>query len=192
MGTLGAKHITNVGGQITHMGHADLFVVEIRRELMLTTLLRVFGLSCLLAFSSAVVAGSANIELKCQSASGRTMVSGSVPGDSLDYNLRIQIDGRTLRYADGCADLHCNRRLQGGKLYVVEAIKQRVFAIAFVGSASLAAGSFYALPNTVRYQKTANGYQARYQAIYYGADPRQPNQLVKAPIQLTCQQQYEI
>jgi len=158
-----------------------------------------FAGSLFLLGTVTALAGSADIQINCKSASGRTTISGYVPGDSIDYDLKLNIDGTTMRYVDACNDAHCSKRIRRGFLFAVSAIKKRVFTVAFANkykSNLVSSGFLYAIPSTVKYQKKAyGGYRAQYKAIYNGADPRSknsPKDYVKDPIELTCVQKYEI
>ncbi|OJV94329.1 MAG: hypothetical protein BGO43_08740 [Gammaproteobacteria bacterium 39-13] len=105
-----------------------------------------------------------------------------------------------IRYVDICLDTECSKKEKYGDLFVVEALRNKVFTIYFVetldsGNNFIFTGSFYALPNTVKYSKTTNGYRAEYKAIYDGADPRSnnsPKTFVKEPIEVVCTHQEEL
>lgn len=152
-------------------------------------------ISLLFCLPLTLFAGSADIKLSCSSDSGRTLIYGTVPGDSLDYKLHIKIDGQLMQYQNGCADAQCSRQISNGKLFVVNGIKKGVFTIAFTRKRALDAGTFYAIPKTIRYTKTQHGYRAQYRAVYYGLDPRSRTQVqsfIPAPVTLTCSHIYEI
>ncbi|WP_367606148.1 hypothetical protein [Legionella sp. W05-934-2] len=147
----------------------------------------------LLCLLSEAFAGSANIQINCESKFGKAKIFGHVPGDMAEYNLTIVINGKEKHYIDECVGLECKTMKRTKEtLTVSDNIKQRFFRIAFSDT-----GSFYAIPDTIHYTKTANGYQATYQAYYHGVDPSQAQvgprgTFVKKPIKLQCRQKQEI
>ncbi len=143
-----------------------------------------------LMIANSVFAGSASIMLKCYSGSGKFSINGILPGDALDFNLEIAMNDKILSYQYGCVDAGCTTQANKGKLYIVNAIKNRVFTIAFFRKGKRA-GDFYAIPSSVKYQKTTYGYRAKYSAVYNGLDPRSNLPLVK-PVLLKCMHIYEM
>ncbi len=105
-----------------------------------------------------------------------------------------------IRYMDLCNDAECSKKEKHGDLFVVEALYNKVFTIYFAETFDASGnfiftGSFYALPNTIKYTKTKNGYRAEYKAIYDGAVPRSnnsPKTFVKEPIEVVCTHQEEL
>ncbi|RDI39052.1 hypothetical protein AQULUS_14060 [Aquicella lusitana] len=155
------------------------------------------GLSALIISLSAF-AGSMQIMIDCQSSSKDAKISGYMPGDGMDYDVKITIDDATLRYVNACVDAQCSNVLGQGVLLTTHHIKQRIFTIAFANllNAELTpTGSFYAIPSTVKTKRDGVGYSARYKAVYYGLDPRStdtPKALLKKPIELMCKHRYGI
>lgn len=147
-------------------------------------------------FTDMATAGTAQLNLSCKSASGETTISGFARGEGFD--LKIDINGKTLRYVDTCIDPSCSKTEKKGSLYVVEALNKGVFTIYFTDSpqdGGRIMGYFYALPETVKYTKTSRGYKARYKALYDGTDPSDNSpikQFVKKPVLLSCSQDEEL
>ena len=137
-----------------------------------------------------VLAGVPQTTMECKSESAHTTISGSPEGEGFD--LKIKIDNAVIRYTNGCDGTQCLAKDNYGQLIVVDALFDKVFTIYFANSENNNRGIFYALPNTVKYQKNSRGYTAHYVGIYWGDDPRSTEPykaFVKAPgIQLDCMQ----
>lgn len=150
----------------------------------------------LLLLTTPLFAGTPKLNLNCKSLTGEMSISGFPRGEG--YDLKITMDNSVLRYVDICVDAECSKTEKQGELFVVEALNKKVFTIYFVlpvEGGKMFMGQFYALPDTVRYTKTARGYKAEYKAIYDGADPRSksiPKEYLKTPAQLICLQQEEL
>jgi hypothetical protein len=161
-------------------------------------LINIYISICFISFVSfCTYAGVPQLNLQCKSNSGHAAISGFPRGEG--YDLKITVDNVTLRYVDICSDAECSSKEKQGDLFVVEALRHKVFTIYFVEpldtNANVIMGYFYALPDTVKYIKTKNGYRAEYKALYDGADPRSkgsPKAFVKEPIELMCTQQEEL
>jgi len=148
--------------------------------------------------SITLLAGTPQLNLNCKSISGHTVIVGYPRGEG--YDLKISVGDAVIRYVDICIDAECSKKEKHGDLFVVEALRNKVFTIYFVETFDtdnnfIFTGSFYALPNTVKYSKTTNGYRAEYKAIYDVADPRSnnsPKAFVKEPIEVVCTHQEEL
>ena len=149
-----------------------------------------------LIWANQLFAGTPQLTMDCKSKSVGMNISGYPRGEG--YDLKIEINGHTLRYVDKCNDVYCSKREKRGDLYVVEALNRKVFTIYFVlpwDNGEIFMGYFYALPETVKYTKTTRGYRAQYKAVYDGADPRSetsPQAFVKNPVELTCTHEEEL
>lgn len=148
-------------------------------------------LSCIL-FSALAYAGSSGIAINCKSASGRTLIYGSVTRDSEEYNLKIKVDNAIQHFQYVCQDPGCKQMIHIGNLYVVEALSKKVFVIVLANKSGAFLGRIYAIPATVKYNPGPNKFTASLKAIYYGMDPRTMNNYLKHPIHLTCRLKYEI
>ena len=153
---------------------------------------QVFITCCALA-TSAVCAGTPELSIDCKGKTENITITGYPRGEG--YDLTIKLNGHSLRYVDKCVDIDCLKRELQGNVYVVEALQTNVFTIYFSDrseSGDIFTGYFYAIPDTVKYVKTADGHRAKYQAIYEGADPgsnSSPKAFVATPIELICTQQ---
>ncbi len=143
---------------------------------------------------SQLFAGTPQTKMECISESNNAKISGSPEGEGFD--LKIQIDNATIRYTNTCDGTQCATKYNYGNLVVVDALFNKVFTIYFENSENNNRGIFYALPNTVKYQKNSRGYTAQYTGIYWGDDPRSTEfykAFVKDPgIKFVCSQQNEL
>lgn len=142
-----------------------------------------------------VFAGTPITTLECKSTTGNTTISGIPQGEGFD--LKITTGKDSIRYVDACSDIECTKQEKQGTIDVVDALYHKVFTIYFgMPIAGITdpdfRGMFYALPDTVQYEKTSRGYNAQYKAIYWGVDPQSQEPVkafVKEPgIELTCTQ----
>jgi hypothetical protein len=102
-------------------------------------------------------AGAANADLKC-TARGLT-IEGNIPGDFAEHDLTITSGGRKVRLAsDGLAK-------EGSKLQVVDRMSDSVWTLsAQEGEGYYGWAQMYALPKTVKFKSTRNGYRATFKA----------------------------
>ncbi len=139
-------------------------------------------------------AGTPQTKMECVSESTHAKIFGSPEGEGFD--LKIQIDDATIRYTNICDGTQCATKYNYGNLVVVDALFDKVFTIYFENSENNNRGIFYALPNTVKYQKNNRGYTAQYTGIYWGDDPRSTEfykAFVKDPgIKFVCSQHNEL
>lgn len=139
-------------------------------------------------------AGTPQTKMECISESTHAKIFGTPEGEGFD--LKIQIDNAIIRYTNICDGTQCAAKYNYGNLVVVDALFDNVFTIYFENSDNNNRGIFYALPNTVKYQKTSRGYTAQYMGIYWGDDPRSTEPykaFVKAPgIKMVCSQHNEL
>lgn len=121
------------------------------------------------------------------------VLAGTVPGDSVDYDLTIKKDGKTLQFVDKCKDDQCSKRTKKGTLLITNALQQKVFTLAFADEGGFQTGFFFAVPGSIKMTKTQHGYRATYQGVYEGVDPSSKNKdYFKQPIKFTCKQKYDI
>lgn len=140
------------------------------------------------------LAGTPMTTIDCKSADNQTQFSGTPGGEYFD--LKIKINNSEIRYTNYCDDVECNKNLNYGNITVVDALYDKVFTISFANNENNNRGIFYALPDTVKYEKTKRGYSATYKGIYLGDDPRS-NEPFKASvpypgISLFCKQKNEL
>lgn len=134
-----------------------------------------------LAFSTQAFAGAANAEFQCVSASGRTIVKASVPGDFAEHDVDFSIDGKSLRWTmdDSFIQISGELRKQNYKFVVTEADHEARNVVVFE-----------AIPGTAKIRATGNGEAGTLRARVYGEDPRnyQPSKV----IEVKCNYSYEI
>ncbi len=134
-----------------------------------------------LSFSAQAFAGSANAEFECVSASGRTLLKASVPGDYAEHDVDFSIDGKSLRWTaeDSVIDISGELQKQNYKFVVTEADHEARKVVIFE-----------AIPGTANIKTTGNGEAGSLRARVYGEDPRN-NQPSKV-IEVKCKYRYEI
>lgn len=144
----------------------------------------------LTCFPLPLFAGTPQTTIACTSESPRAKLVGSPQGEGFD--LTLQIDNARIRYTNLCDGTSCTEKTNYGNVIVVDALFNKVFTLYFENTEHNNRGIFYALPNSVRYQKTARGYTAQYTGIYWGDDPRSTEPFkafVKSPgIEMICSQ----
>ena len=147
-------------------------------------------IACMLAAQIAY-AGSADRVLDCQSASGRTVVKGVVPGDSLDLNLSFEIDGEKLEYMDTYVGLN---HVQNAEIQLLGSLTAKKPSFHFVIQHLIDGLSFtfMALPGSVKVKQTNLGETGTFKALVVGTDPRSAHQAVSPTIEVTCDYDYQI
>ncbi len=143
-------------------------------------------------------AGSAQAHLECSSASGKTQVSATFPGDSSESGVIFTIEGQQLAYMD--ENMKEIRELNNNRIYeeyanaqvvnirTVDQLKKRKFAMTVDWNSELF--RMDAIPNTVKYTKTYGGSRATFKAQVQGIDPR--NFQKSKVIEVSCKYRYEI
>lgn len=144
---------------------------------MKTTLLPLIAL----VVSGPAFAGASNAYFDCVSASGRTTVKASVPGDFAEHDVEFAIDGKSMRWTmdDSVIDISGELRKQNYKFVVTEADHEARKVVVLE-----------AIPGTAKIQSNSNGERGILRAKVYGEDPR-TNQPSKV-IEVKCSYSYEI
>ena len=156
--------------------------------LMITTLITLM--------STVSFAGSAQKEFSFESASGRTLVQGDVPGDAIEHNVTFAIDGYSLNYLDQYvwnSSISDSQRKQNSNVYADGVLKgaKPNFHFVITDMSGEAKFTFIALPGTINVRKTGNGEAGSFAALVVGADPR-PGKRLSPTIRVQCSYSYEI
>ena len=159
---------------------------------MKKTLIIIAALAVTTSYSSLALAGVPLTTLDCKSKTAS--ITGRPFGE--DFDLKIKVDHAVIRYTNTCDGTECPVKENYGFLTVVDALYDKVYTIYFANSENNNRGEFYALPNTVKYQKNSRGYTAQFKGMYLGDDPRSNEPFkasVKFPgIELDCTQKSEL
>ena len=106
---------------------------------------------CLLN-SSQALAGSRDADINCRSADGLTL-TGSVPGDSADFDVTIRQGRNSARVYSG-----------NGNATVVQSLKDGVYTISIIRTSSYGSIEMFAVPKTVVFKSVSSGYTATFPA----------------------------
>lgn len=136
-----------------------------------------------------VLAGAANADLKCTSKDGLSL-KGTVPGDFTEFDVTIEAGGKKARLFS-TVNQDSFQTEENATLTVVQDLSQGVWTLSSQRKGD--EGGFlqaYALPKTVVFKRTANGYSATFNAkasVYLSEISDE--QLEKS---LSCTLKYEI
>ncbi|MGB0847003.1 MAG: hypothetical protein ACPGSM_09765 [Thiolinea sp.] len=156
----------------------------------------VFSAGVLTAVSG--YAGSANADFKCKSASGRTVLQASVPGDHAEHLLTFTIDGEAVEWKDVIAQQSPFKSDKNSSVFVLGSMKTKNYHFLITAPDSDNAGSkqvfrFSAIPSSINVKQTANGERGRLSAVVAGQDPRaNKGGQVSPEIVVDCTYTYEI
>src|SRR3989338_8322312 len=134
-------------------------------------------------------AGTTQIYLDCQSASQRTQLEASIPGDEAAHNVTFTIDGKSLTWLDSIeeganSEINVSGSASG---------KDLEFALWKINATrgDLPYLAFETLSANVK--RTQNGERGTIRARVQALDPRKPGENIFAPIiELNCSYVYEI
>jgi|GEM_PF-5536955 len=98
----------------------------------------------LMILTTTSFAGSTNIELDCSSNSGRTKLSGNIPGDEYSYNVSFSIDSNKIVFKN-LADL--------ASVEAYEALSDGIFSLKLSNYETHEFLSMHALPQTVKFKQ---------------------------------------
>lgn len=147
-------------------------------------------------------AGAAQAELNCISSSGKTKITGWVPGDSDDSMLKISINNeiKTIynnsfkEFFDNNDRVSIEEEYPNGSLSeitVVNAIEKNTFTLVIDPNGKRS--ELYSHGKTVAYTKIDYGYKASFKATLYGFFINLfPNQKLPYSIDLNCSLKYSL
>lgn len=112
--------------------------------------------------SAQAFAGAANADLKCQ---GKTIkIDGNVPGDMGEWDVKVIRAGREARIFS-LTNQQNGETEENSKMVVGDYLDDAVWTLnAERTGADYGFLDMHALPKTVKYERTRNGYRAKFQA----------------------------
>src|SRR5262245_54273536 len=121
----------------------------------------------LVTLSAPAFAGAANATLKCQSQDG-LKIEGSVPGDFDEFNLTLSKGAAKAEFFSILGALE-SEVTANARISIVQSLQEGVWTLR---SNKLDANSFdfveaYAVPKTLKYKATPEGYRASFTAKAY-------------------------
>ena len=143
-------------------------------------------------------AGSANALFDCKSASGRTVLMASVPGDHAEHLIEWTIDHETVKWKDIIIQKPPYNNDKNSSIFVLGSMKMANYHFLVAAPNGDKAGlrdvfRFSAIPSSINVKKTANGERGKLSAIIVGQDPRaNKNGRVSPKIVVDCAYTYEI
>ena len=143
-------------------------------------------------------AGSAQAEIDCTSASGKTKIQSIFPGDTSEANLLFSIEGKTLAYENidnkEFRDMNGNRfgqEFEGAAIVDIEAndFLPKAFSLKVLKAGAVVL-QMKAMPETIKIKKSLYGQSGKFSAKVQGVDPRHggPSMLII----VNCAYRYEI
>jgi hypothetical protein len=145
-------------------------------------------------FAATAFAGASNASFECVSASGRTTLSASVPGDYAEHSVTLKIDGKKVKYIDANVPAPSNKNIKNSEIEVLGTMKDKnySFAITEVGNPSAALLTLTAIPKSINVKDLSIGERGSLRAIIQGIDPRGDGTVVTKPIEVKCKYDYTI
>lgn len=143
-------------------------------------------------------AGSANAVFDCQSASGRTALTASVPGDQAEHLVKWTVDKETVEWKNVIIQEPPYKSDKNSSVFVLGSMKMNNYHFLITKpstdqSSAIEVFRFSAVPSSIDVKKTANGERGQLSAIIGGRDPRaDKNGKVSPRIVVNCTYTYEI
>lgn len=143
-------------------------------------------------------AGSANAVFDCKSASGRTALVASVPGDHAEHSVKWTVDGETVEWKDIVLQEPPYKSDKNSSIFVLGSMKMNNYHFLVTapddGKANpIEVFRFSAMPSSIQVEKTANGERGTLSAVIGGRDPRaEKNGKASPKIVVSCSYMYEI
>lgn len=143
-------------------------------------------------------AGSANAVFDCKSASGRTVLTASVPGDHAEHSVKWTVDGETIEWKDVVLQEPPYKSDKNSSVFVLGSMKMNNYHFLITKpsndkSSAIEVFRFSAMPSSIQVEKTANGERGKLSAVIGGHDPRaEKNGEVSPRIVVSCSYTYEI
>jgi len=156
----------------------------------------IFGLTMMTSTLS--YAGSANAIFDCKSASARTTLSASVPGDHAEHSVSFTIDGETIKWKNEVIQQPPYNMDKNSNVFIVGSMKEKNYHFLIAAptktkSDMIEVLRFSAIPESIKVQKTSGGEKGQLSAIVFGKDPRKEKDENSSPkIVLDCNYTYEI
>ena len=148
--------------------------------------------------ATAACAGSANATFDCKSASGRTVLKASVPGDHAEHLVKLTIDGETVEWKDVIMQQSPFKNIKNSSVFVLGAMKNKNYHFLLTAPEGGSANArevfrFSAVPSSIKVKQTSNGERGQLSAVIVGQDPRAKKGGKASPkIVVECSYSYEI
>ncbi|MGV6810008.1 MAG: hypothetical protein ACWA5U_09040 [bacterium] len=148
--------------------------------------------------ASNAYAGVANASFDCKSASGRTTVVASVPGDHVEHKVTFAIDGEKLVWKNETFQEPPYAMDKNSSIFVLGSMQSKNyhFMVVAPNSDNIEISEllrFSAVPASINVKKTPNGEKGTLSAIVQGQDPRKAKDGQNSPkIVLDCTYTFEI
>ena len=143
-----------------------------------------------LSVSISAQAGSANATFTCESASGRTTLSASVPGDYAEHNVELTIDGKTIDWYSEVNQTTYTTQ-ENSTVHVLGTLQDKNYHFMILNTEGYKTLTFSAIPSSIRVKQTEYGETGTLKAIVSGNDPRSLADQTPE-ITVDCSYSYEI
>ena len=158
------------------------------------------GIICSMAIFAATAshAGSTNAIFECKSASGRTVLTASVPGDHAEHFVELTIDGETIVWKDVTLQQAPFNNDKNSSIHVLGNLNKKNYHFLITASGSGTNNSvevfrFSAVPSSINLKQTSGGERGNLSAVIIGKDPRAEKKGQASPeIVVNCSYTYEI
>lgn len=121
----------------------------------------------MMIFSAQAFAGASNVVLACKSADGKVKLSGYVPGDFAEFQLKAEIAGN-----NGSQSVELFSRInqttgqteENGRIVLIEDLANAVYTLQAddKGNEEMVRIALYALPKSVKYHRNNGTYSAAF------------------------------
>jgi hypothetical protein len=148
--------------------------------------------------TNASYAGSANAVFDCKSASGRTALTASVPGDHAEHYVTLTVDSEAVAWYNTTIQEPPYNQKKNSNVFIVGSMKTKNYHFILVAPNSdnieiSEVLRFSAVPESIKVKKTTNSEKGTLSAIIQGQDPRKAKDGQNSPkIVLDCTYTYEI
>jgi hypothetical protein len=160
----------------------------------------------LLLSAASAFAGASQVEIRCKSSTGKTMIESVIPGDGDDAMVSFTVEGKSKTWLNGTlkVDLELNdvdveARYPGYELGAIASIDEpgeKMVAIQVLEKTKYDSPVFtlIARPSTVSVRERSSGSRkGTFKAKVTGVDPREPDHgYIVDPITVSCTYDYSI
>ncbi|WP_372655763.1 hypothetical protein [Halobacteriovorax sp.] len=143
-----------------------------------------------LSISISAHAGSANATFTCESASGRTALNASVPGDHAEHNVEFTIDEKTIDWYSEVNQTTYSMD-ENSKVYVLGKLEDKNYHFIITNTEGYKTLTFSAIPSSIKVTQTEYGEKGSLKAVIIGNDPRSFTDQTPE-ITVDCSYSYEI
>lgn len=148
------------------------------------------SLMVLFILCHASFAGATHAQFSCKSASGRTLLEASVPGDFDEFEVDLAIDNEKVSWYS-LLNQTTYQMEENSHIYVLGSLKEGNYHFVIANQEGEEVLRFSAISSSIQLENSAYGERGSLQAKVYGQDPRADKEWTPV-ITLNCDYSYEI